>query len=189
VQTIHGDIDGDVHDDTVTAYSIGGVPHVFAKLFTGGTSDTEVPIGFADFVTIGFEDIDHAAGAATPPPVAVMAIGAGNAGSAFAAFLTLNIHYCIKQWALNNQPYTIRISQQDPYTGLVCDGAAGHIHYLVVSAEQQASGQWLVKTSELKHNFVKALLTPLPDQTVPDSPTIPHEYGDIVNCGHPALFP
>jgi hypothetical protein len=188
VVTISGDIDGDTHADQVTSYSLAGVPHVHAALFTGGNSDTAVPIGFADTVEISFEDFDHSLGAAVPPPVAVFAIGAGNAGSAFVTFLTLTTHYCIKQWTLAGSPYTIRISQQNPYTGLVCEGAAGHVFYTEVNAEQQPAGTWLVKSSVITHNFTVVTLTPQPPQTVPDSPTIAHEYGDI-HCGHPQLFP
>jgi hypothetical protein len=187
-QVIHGDIDGDRHDDTVTAYTLDGTPHIHARLFIGQQSDATIPLGFADTVTIGFEDIDHSAGAAVPPPVAVMAVGAGNAGSAFIAFLTLTPKYCIRQWSQDDAPFTDRISQQDPYSGLVCDGTAGSIHYLLVNAEQQPGGQWKVTTRELKHNFTKALLTPLPDQLVPDAPDIATRFGDIVDCTHPALF-
>ncbi|HEY0520961.1 MAG TPA: hypothetical protein VGC84_15835, partial [Ilumatobacteraceae bacterium] len=66
---INGDIDGDTLNDVVTAYSLGGVPHVHATLATGGNSDTEVPIGNADTVSIQFMDFDHSLGAAVPPPV------------------------------------------------------------------------------------------------------------------------
>lgn len=189
VTTISGDIDGDTHPDTVTSYSLDGTPHVHATLFTGGNSDIGVPIGFADSVSISFEDIDHSAGAEVPPPVAVLAIGAGNAGSAFAAFLTLTPQYCIAQWSLNGQPYSIRISQQGPYTGLVCDGAAGHIFYSVVEANQQPDTSWLATSSVLTHNFTTAVLNAQPSQTVADNPSIPHDFGDIVNCGHAPLFP
>jgi hypothetical protein len=189
VHTINGDIDGDLRNDQVTSYSSGGIPHIHAALFIGQQSDVEIPLGFADTVEVSFEDFDHSAGAATPPPLAVLAIGAGNAGSAFVSFLTLTPKYCIRQWRVSGSPLAIRVSQQNPYTGIRCDGTAGHIHYLVVNAEQQTNGAWLVMSSELTHNFTTATLTPLGAQTVPDSPTIPHEYGDIVNCGHPPLFP
>jgi len=184
LHAIHGDIDGDLHNDTVTSYTLGGVPHIHAALHIGQNSDVAIPLGFADTVSISFEDFDHSAGAAVPPPVAVLAIGAGNAGSAHLAFLTLTTHYCIKQWTLNGTNFEIRISQQGPYTGLLCDGAAGHVFYSVVTAEQQPRGNWLIKQSVITHNFTKVTLTPQAPQTVPDSPDIAHQYGDIVNCDH-----
>ncbi|MCU1365371.1 MAG: hypothetical protein JWL72_2721 [Ilumatobacteraceae bacterium] len=165
------------------------MPHIHATLFTGRQSDVEIPIGFADTVSISFEDFDYSGGAAYPPPVAVLALGQGNAGSEFATFLTLTTKYCIKQWTVGAQEFVLRISQQGPYNGLLCDGSAGHIHYLSVTAEQQADGKWAITQSEITHNFTKAKLTPLGGYTVDDSPTIGHEYGDIVNCDHPALFP
>lgn len=188
VTSIDGDIDGDLHADTVTSYTADGLPHIQAHLFSGEVSDVEIPLGFADSVTVGFEDIDHSAGAATPPPLAVMAIGAGSAGSAFAAFLTLTPQSCIRQWRLNDEPFSLRISQQGPYTGLVCDGAAGSIHYGIVAAEQRPDGQWTISTSELHHDVTTAIVTPLPDQIVPHGPDIAARYGDIVNCTHPLLF-
>ncbi len=187
--TIDGDIDGDAVADEVTSYSLAGVPHVHARLAIGQQSDVELPLGFADTVQISFEDFDHSLGAPTPPPVAVLAIGAGNAGSAFLAFLTLTRDYCIQPWTTGGSPFSIRVSQQGPYTGLFCDRGAGQVHYSVVTAEQQTGGDWLVTTSEIKHNFTAATLNPLPDQTVPDSPGIPSQYGDIVNCDHAPLFP
>ena len=187
--SIHGDIDGDQHDDTVSRYTLAGLPHVHAKLFIGQQSDTVLPLGFADTVSVNFEDIDHSAGAPNKPPVAVMAVGAGNAGSAFITFLTLTPKYCIRQWHLNNQPFSYRISQQGPMSGLTCDGTAGSIHYLLVTAEQQPGGQWKITTDALTHNFTTAVVTSLGTQTVPDDPGIAHRYGDIIDCGHPPLFP
>ncbi|MCU1500843.1 MAG: hypothetical protein JWM12_197 [Ilumatobacteraceae bacterium] len=165
-----------------------GTPHVHAQLFIGQQSDVALPLGFADTVTIGFEDIDHSAGAPTPPPVAVMAVGTGNAGSAYLAFLTLTRHYCIAPWTHDGEPFQIRVSQQDPYTGLTCDGAAGSIHYTIVNAEQQPDSRWKVTSEALQHDFTTAILTSLPDRVVADSPRISEEYGDVVGCSHPPLF-
>lgn len=186
--TINGDIDGDTHADAVTSYSLDGVPHIHAVLASGRQSDVEIPLGFADTVSISFEDFDHSAGAPVPPPVAVLAIGAGNAGSAHASFLTLTTHYCIRQWTMGTQPLDIRISQQDPYIGMVCDGTLGSVHYLVQTADRQPNGQWKISPEVLTHNFTTAKLTPLDSYTVPDSPTIPKQYGDIVDCAHAPLF-
>ncbi len=188
VVTISGDIDGDVVDDTVTSYTSGGVPHVHADTSGGVSSDVELPLGFAETVSIGFEDIDHALGAPQPPPFVVLAIGAGNAGSAFGAFLSLDANGCLGQWTLNSSPFSFRISQQGPFTGLTCDGAAGSIHYSLVSAEQQPDSSWNVSTQELTHDLLVATLTPLPDFTVPDSPDIAAQFGDIDNCTTAPLF-
>ena len=68
VQTITGDIDGDVVDDTVTLYSLDGAWHVHAtSSVKGWDSDAVVSIDVHDTMSINFEDIDHSAGAATPP--------------------------------------------------------------------------------------------------------------------------
>ena len=189
VVTISGDIDGDLQPDQVTSYTASGEAHIHATLASGRQSDIVMQLGFADSVAISFEDFDHALGAPIPPPVAVLAVGAGSAGSAHIAFVTLTTQYCLKQWTLHGNPFSIRLSQQDPYTGLVCDGAAGHIHYDVVTAMQQGDGTWAIERSTLTHNFTKVTVTPLDSLVVADSPTIAHEYGDIVNCDHPPLFP
>jgi hypothetical protein len=188
--TIHGDIDGDLRDDAVTAYTApDGTPHIHAVLAFGKHSDVAIPLGFANTVRISFEDFDHSAGAAIPPPVAVLALGQGQAGSAFAAFLTLTTKYCIEQWTLNGSPFEIRISQQGPYTGLMCEGTAGHIHYLLVDANQQPDGSWVVNSDEIRHDFSRVTLDQQVAFVVPDGPDIGRRYGDIVNCGHPPLFP
>ena len=41
--TIYGDVDGDLADDTITEYSLDGVPHVHSLLASGGQSDAAVP--------------------------------------------------------------------------------------------------------------------------------------------------
>ena len=190
VTTIHGDIDGDLHPDAVTSYTTSdGVRHIHATLAFGKQSDVAIPLGFAETVSISFEDFDHSAGAAVPPPVAVLAIGAGNAGSAFVTFLTLTTKYCLGQWTLGNAPYSLRISQQGPYAGLSCDGTAGHIHYLQDVAEQQPNGSWTVTPQLITHNFTKVTLTALAPYTVPDSPDIAHRFGDISGCDHAPIFP
>jgi hypothetical protein len=190
VQTISGDIDGDLHPDQVTSYTASDdVPHIHAVLAFGKESDVEIPLGFSDTVSISFEDFDHSAGAAIPPPVAVLALAQGNAGSELAAFLTLTKKYCIQPWTLGDTMFVVRISQQGPYTGLLCDHTAGQTHYLQVSANQQGDGSWVITSDEIRHNFTKAKLTSLADQIVPDDPNIAHEYGDIVNCDHAPIFP
>ena len=72
-------------------------------------------------------------------------------------------------------------------SGLLCDGAAGSIHYSVTDSVKQPDGQWRITTNDLHHNFTKVEFTPLGDQVVPDSPDVPALYGDIVQCIHPSL--
>jgi len=156
--TISGDIDGDLADDTVTEYSLGGVPHVHAQLATGGHSDAVVQIGFADHVGIKFTDFDHAAGADPRPPVAVMATGAASAGTKYFSILTLNTSYCIRPWRLGGAMFVGYISQQGPYQGLWCDGAAGHIYYSLTEVADNGDGTWDVTTRLMHHNFTTLTL-------------------------------
>jgi hypothetical protein len=188
---INGDIDGDTLNDVVTSYTLDGVPHVQATLATGGESDVEVPIGFADTVSIQFMDFDHALGAAVPPPVAVLAIGATKAGTAVGAFLTLTPQYCIRVWHNNTTDdtlFTFRISAEPIYQGLQCDGAAGSINHSLTTAEQNPGGDWAVTLQPFGHNFTTVELHPVQNITVPDDPDIQHEYGDLTSCGI-TLFP
>jgi hypothetical protein len=188
---INGDIDGDTLNDVVTSYALDGVPHIHATLATGGNSDTEVPIGNADTVAIQFIDFDHALGAAIPPPVAVLAIGATKAGTAVGAFLTLTPKYCIRVWHNNTTDdtlFTFRVSAEPIYQGLECDGAAGSVNHSLTTAEQNPGGDWTVTLQPFGHNFTTVDLHPVQTITVPDGPDIQHEYGDITSCA-PALFP
>ncbi|MEY2415254.1 MAG: hypothetical protein QOH53_588, partial [Ilumatobacteraceae bacterium] len=182
---ISGDIDGDTLNDVVTSYTLDGVPHVQATLATGGESDVEVPIGFADTVSIQFMDFDHALGAAVPPPVAVLAIGATKAGTAVGAFLTLTPKYCIRVWHNNTTDdtlFTFRISAEPIYEGLQCDGAAGSINHSLSTAVQNPGGDWAVTLQPFGHNFTTVELHPVQNITVPDDPDIQHEYGDLTSC-------
>ena len=188
---ISGDIDGDTLNDTVTSYTLDGVPHVQATLASGGESDTEVPIGFADTVSIQFMDFDHALGAAVPPPVAVLAIGSTKAGTAVGAFLTLTPQYCIRVWHNNTTDdtlFTFRISAEPIYEGLQCDGAAGSINHSLTTAQQNPGGDWAVTLQPFGHNFTTVELHPVQNITVPDDPDIQHEFGDLTSCGI-TLFP
>jgi hypothetical protein len=189
---INGDIDGDTLDDVVTSYSLDGVPHVHATLATGGNSDTEAPIGFADTVSIQFMDFDYALGADVPPPVAVLAIGPTKAGTAVGAFLTLTPKYCIRVWHNNTTDdtlFTFRISAEPIYQGLFCDGAMGHINHSLSTVEPNPDGTWTITLQPFGHNFTTVdLHAPDPPFVQPDSPDIQHNYGDITTCA-PALFP
>ena len=167
---INGDIDGDTLNDAVTSYSLDGVPHVHATLATGGNSDAEVPIGNADTVSIQFMDFDHALGAAVPPPVAVLAIGPTKAGTAVGAFLTLTPQYCIRVWHNNTTDdtlFTFRISAEEPYQGLQCDGAAGSINHSLTTAQQNPDGSWATTIQPFGHNFTTVELHDVQNQTYP----------------------
>ncbi len=189
---INGDIDGDTLNDVVTSYSLDGIPHVHATLATGGNSDTEVPIGNADTVSIQFMDFDHALGADVPPPVAVLAIGASKAGTAVGAFLTLTPKYCIRVWHSNttdNTLFTFRISAEPIYQGLFCDGAMGHINHSLSTAEPNPDGSWTITLVPFGHNFTTVELhSPDPTFVAADGPEVRRDYGDITTCAL-ALFP
>lgn len=188
---LHDDIDGDLADDTVTEYSLDGVPHVHAFLATGGHSDTEVQIGFADHVQISFEDFDYALGAPAAPPVAVLAIGATGAGSAVFTFLTLTTEYCIRAWHAGGggAMFVGRLSAQGPYEGLSCEIAAGNRYYALNEATQAVpGGDWTVHQTLINHNFTQIELSDLGNITVPDGPDIQSLYGDFSGCDHAPLF-
>ncbi len=189
---INGDIDGDTLNDVVTSYSLGGVPHVHATLATGGNSDTEVPIGNAETVSIQFMDFDHALGADVPPPVAVLAIGATKAGTAVGAFLTLTPKYCIRVWHVNTTDstlFTFRVSAEPIYQGLFCDAGMGHINHSLSTAEPNADGSWKITLQPFGHNFTTVELHDAePPFVAPDGPEVKQDYGDITTCA-PALFP
>lgn len=189
---LQGDIDGDLVDDTVTEYSLDGVPHVHALLATSGHSDAAVPIGFADHVAITFEDFDYSAGATTKPPVAVLAVGPTKAGTAQFTFLTLTAHYCIQPWHLDGAGMFVgRISAEGPYEGLSCEIAAGSRYYALNSAEQAVpGGDWTVTQTVINHDFTTVLFDPpLPSITMPDGPDVRTMYGDFFGCDTPAMFP
>jgi hypothetical protein len=191
VATISGDIDGDTLADTVTSYTLGGVPHVHATTAAGGDSDVEVPVGNADTVSISFMDFDHSLGAEVPAPLAVLAIGAAKAGTAVGTFLTLNPQYCIRVWHNNTTDdtlFTFRISAEPIYEGLQCDGAAGSINHSLTSAEPNSAGGFDVTLQPFGHDFTTVQLHPVENLTVPADPDIQHEYGDLTSCGL-TLFP
>jgi len=186
VTAISGDIDGDTAADEVTSYTLDGVPHVHATLATGGNSDVEVPVGNADTVSISFMDFDHSLGAAVPPPLAVLAIGATKAGTAVGTFLTLTPQYCIRVWHNNTTDdtlFTFRISAEPIYEGLQCDGAAGSINHSLTTAEPNSAGGFDVTLQPFGHDFTTVDLHPVQTFTVPDDPDIQHEYGDLTSCG------
>ncbi len=189
--TITGDIDGDLVDDTITEYSLDGVPHVHSRLATGGQSDAEVPIGNADHVSISFEDFDYSLGATVKPPVAVLAIGATQAGTAVYTFLTNTTQYCIQPWHdAAGTMWVGRLSMQGPYEGLSCEIAAGNRYYAVNEAVPDGAGNLTVTQTVFHHNFTRIEFDPpLASFTVPDTPANEHQYGDFSACDHDPLFP
>ena len=189
---IVGNVDGDGTDDTVTAYSASdGTPHVFLQRGGANGSDVVLPLGYADTVEISFEDFDHSAGAPTPPPLVILAIGAGQAGSAFATFLSASGAggVCLAQWASSGTPFVFSIDQRGPYSGLLCDGAAGHIYYVLRTATPDGAGNYNVTSREIRHSGSVVSLAPLGSETIPDDPSVQHRYGDIQNCDHPPILP
>lgn len=189
--TITGDIDGDLVADTITEYSLDGVPHVHSRLATGGQSDAEVPIGNADHVQISFEDIDYSLGATTKPPVAVLAIGATQAGTAVYTFLTNTPQYCIEPWHDSSSTMWVgRLSMQGPYEGLSCEVTAGNRYNSVTEATPDGAGNLTVVQTVFRHNFTRIEFDPpLPSFTVPDAPANRKQYGDISGCDHPPVIP
>ena len=186
---ISGNLDGDGLDDTVQAYTAtDGVPHVFVLRGTGNASDATVPISPADHVSISFEDVDHSLGAPVPPPLVVMAIGNGPAGSAVGTFLSLNTDGCIQQWQLSSGPFTFAIDQRGPFSGLLCDGAAGRRFYVLRTATPDGAGSVLTTSLEISHTGVFVTLARLGDETIPDDPSVQHNFGDIQNCDRRPIF-
>lgn len=196
VQTISGDIDGDLVDDNVTLYSVNDEWHVHATSSVNGTSsDAEVVLDVDDTMTINFEDIDSQ-GAGSTPPVAVMAMGQGANDKGIIGnftFLTLNTEYCIAQWVYRNQrdvdePFQwVALQEPGHVTGMNCEGGMQSHPYLLVDSQQNADGSWRVITRRLTHDFTRAEIEFLPDQTVDDSPDFVNTYGNINGCDHPPV--
>jgi hypothetical protein len=191
-QQITGNVDGDGVDDTVTAYTAqDGTPHVFLQRGGGNGSDIALPLGNGSTVEISFEDFDHSAGATVQPPMVVLALGAGPAGSAFATFLSTGGPggHCIQQWTTGGQPFVFAISEIGPYSGLLCDGAAGHVYYVLRTATPDGTGNVVTTAQQIHHNGTVVSLSNLGGLTIPDDYTVPSIYGDIQGCTHPPLFP
>ncbi len=192
LKSIAGNVDGDGADDTISAYTANdGTPHVFMQRGGGNGSDVTLPLGDSDTVAISFEDFDHAAGAAVPPPLVVLALGAAPAGSRVATFLSAAgpDNHCLTRWTSGGQPFTFTIDQRGPFSGLLCDGAAGHVYYVLRTATPDGAGSVATTSREIRHIGAVASFNDLGGQTIPDDPAVQHNYGDIQGCGHPPLFP
>ena len=218
---ITGNVDGDGIDDVVTAYTgDDGAPHVFLQPGSGGGSDVTLPLGYSNAVSVSFEDFDHSVGAVTPPPLVVMAIGAGQAGSAPVTFLSAVPSAggvtCLAQWLLDGQPFTFTIDQRGPFSGLLCDHAAGHTYYVLRTATPidpsttttvattvpptTSTGEststlptvmvaFTTTATQIDHAGATVTLTELGGENIPDDASVQHNYGDILGCDHPPLFP
>ena len=216
---ITGNVDGDGVDDVVTAYTgDDGAPHVFLQRGSGGGNDVMLPLGYSNTVSISFEDFDHSVGSVTPPPLVVMAIGAGQAGSAPVTFLSAVESagaICLTQWQLDGQPFTFEIDQREPYSGLLCDHAAGHTYYVLRTAAPidpattttvattlppstipgestttlpRVTFAFTTTATQIDHAGATVTLTPLGGDNIPDDPSVKSKFGDILGCDHPPLF-
>ena len=65
---------------------------------------------------------------------------------------------------------------------MICEGAAGSRHYRLVDALQNDDGSWRVINRVLTHDFTRAEIEFLPDETIADSPDFAEQYGSIVGC-------
>jgi len=190
---IVGDADGDGVDDTVTEYTgTDGLPHVFLQRGGANASDVTLPLGNAGTVSISWEDVDYSLGASVAPPKVILAIGVGPAGSAPATFLSPDPSSgsgrCLTQWRLAGEPFAFAIDQRGPFSGLLCDGAAGRRYYVLRTATPDGLGAVSVTSREIDHDGLEVTLKELGDETIPDDPAVQYNFGDIQNCDHPPLF-
>ncbi len=188
-----GDVDGDGRDDTVTAYTAADASaHVLVQRGGANASDVAVSAGGATSVSLSFEDVDASIGAEVAPPKVIMAIGGGPAGSAVATFLSPSRSSgsgrCLAQWTLDNAPFTIPIDQREPFSGLLCDGAAGKRYYVLRTATPDGLGSIVVSSREIDHVATIVTLTKLGDEILPHDANSQRNFGDIQNCDHPPLF-
>ena len=191
-QTISGDADGATGSDVVTVYSANdGTPHVFLESSAGTTSDVALPLGYADTVAVSFESIDFTNGANPQFPDRILAIGAGQAGSAFATILWADetpLH-CLQQWTVSDSPFVFMIDQRGPYSGMFCDGLGGKIHYTLQTATPDGAGHLNVIAQEITHVGPAVTLTDWLNETVAETPESQHFYGDIQNCLTAPILP
>lgn len=188
-----GDLDGDRVDDTVTAYTAAdGTAHVFLQRGNANASDVTVALAGASMVSLSWEDVDHSLGAVVAAPKVVMAIGRGPAGSAAATFLSPNrasgSARCITQWTVGPTPFTFPIDQRGPFSGLLCDGAAGRRYYVLRTGAPDGVGSVVVTSREIDHDGTVVTLSKLGDETIPHDVNVQRNIGDIQNCDHPPLF-
>jgi hypothetical protein len=120
----------------------------------------------------------------------------------------------LQQWQLDGQPFTFTIDQRGPYSGLMCDRAAGNVYYVLRTAtptETPATTTTLAPgtttlpgatttspapvvsivttAQQIDHEGNIVTLTELGGESFPDDGTAKKRYGDIQGCDHPPLFP
>ncbi|MCU1366395.1 MAG: hypothetical protein JWN39_2034 [Ilumatobacteraceae bacterium] len=190
---IIGDVDGDGADDTVTEYTApDGSPHVFLQRGRANGSDVAVQLPGATSVSISFEDVDSSLGAEVAPPQVILAIGSVAEGTAVATFLTPSpgsgASHCLVQWSTRGSPFTFPLDQRGPFSGLLCDGAAGRRYYVLRTATPDGLGAVATTSRQIDHVGAEVSLTSLGGDTIPDDASVQRNYGDIQNCDHPPLF-
>ncbi|MCU1399060.1 MAG: hypothetical protein JWN62_2169 [Acidimicrobiales bacterium] len=190
---IVGDVDGDGTDDTVTEYTASdGSPHVFLQRGRANGSDVAVQLPGAASVSISFEDVDSSLGAEVAPPQVILAIGTVGEGTAIATFLAPSpgsgASHCLVQWSMRGSPFTFPIDQRGPFSGLLCDGAAGRRYYVLRTATPDGFGGVATTSRQIDHVGAEVILTSLGGDTIPDDASVQRNYGDIQNCDHPPIF-
>lgn len=191
--SIVGNVDGDAADDTVTAYTAtDGTAHVFLQRGGANASDVTLDLGGATMVSLSWEDVDYSLGAEVTPPLVILAIGIGAEGSAVATFLSPSRSsgsgHCLAQWTVGTAPFTFAIDQRGPFSGLLCDGAAGHRYYVLRTATPDGAGSVVVMSREIDHDGTVVTITKLGDETIPHDANSQRNFGDIQNCDHAPLF-
>ncbi len=105
-------------------------------------------------------------------------------------FLTNRTDYCLEQWVYRNrqgvdEPFQwVALQEPGHATGMICEGAAGSRHYRLVDSEQNDDGSWRVINRVLTHNFTRAEIEFLPEETIADSPEFAGQYGSVVGCDY-----
>jgi hypothetical protein len=192
IQRIEGDVDGDEIADPVTLYLHNGDWHVHVvSSVRDQPSDTIVRVLVQRSMEISFEDLDYSLGAATRPPLVIMALGRGPNGDGITSnftFLSFAPDYCVRQWQYHSGVFQwATVEEPGHITGMICETAAGTRYTTLVDAIQNDDGTWNLETQRLTHDFTVALLEQLPDETVADSAEFVARHRDLTGCTHPPL--
>jgi len=148
VTTAHADIDGNHRDDTLTVYGTGtdSAPapyHLHVDLGSGaGAADTVItdadPTGVTSVKALGGSDITASSGG--PPDgsgdEAFVTIGAGASATLVAVFQLRDCHLTRLTGPNSAQPAAFAIGGSVTHLdGLRCDGSAGGVRLVQLSAE------------------------------------------------------